>query len=81
VVVDLRLGSRVTVLGYDIEVEGRLGPDAAVWFDQLEILPGEDGRTHLRGWFVDQAALHGVLTQLGDLGVAVTALRRLPRGG
>lgn len=69
----------MAVVGYEIEVEGHLGPEVAVWFDQLEIQQGDDGRTHLRGWFADQSALHGVLTQLGDLGVAVTALQRLPR--
>lgn len=47
-------------------------------FDGLEVWQSEAGSTHLSGWFADQAALHGVLRQLGDLGLELCSIRRLP---
>ena len=62
---------------YEIRVAGRLGTRWATWFDGLTLTVAEDGTTALRGPVVDQAALHGLLEKLRDLGVPLVALTRL----
>ena len=63
---------------YEIEIRGRLGPALCKSFDDLEVSTSGTNATHLRGWFADQAALQGLLTALGDLGIELSAVRRLP---
>jgi hypothetical protein len=53
---------------YRVIVRGRLGEHLAGVFDQLEVDP-KPGQTSLTGNFADQAQLHGLLNQLGDLGI------------
>ena len=62
---------------YEIRVAGRLGARWAAWFDGLTLTVDQDGTTALRGPVVDQAALHGLLQKLRDLGVPLVALTRL----
>jgi hypothetical protein len=62
---------------YEIRVKGHLGPRWAAWFDGLSITEGEDGTTALRGPVVDQAALHGLLQKLRDLGIPLVSLTQL----
>jgi hypothetical protein len=61
---------------YEIRIEGRLGPGWAAWFDGLS-LTDEDGTTVLRGPVVDQAALHGLLLKLRDLGIPLVSLTQI----
>lgn len=63
---------------YEIVISSRLGGAMLQWFDELELRASGPDATHLIGWFPDQAALHGVLRQLGDLGLELASLRRLP---
>jgi hypothetical protein len=63
---------------YEIVVRGRLGNALTRWFDDLDVRPAGPDATRLCGWFVDQAALQGVLARLGELGVELSSLRRLP---
>lgn len=62
---------------YEIRVKGRLGDRWAAWFDGLEITDPGDGTTVLRGPVVDQAALHGLLARLRDVGIALLSLREV----
>jgi hypothetical protein len=60
--------------GYIIKVQGRLSRDFSDWFAgevRCAIEAGEDGQalTVLTGVVLDQAALHGLLTQIRDIGL------------
>ena len=63
---------------YEIRVEGRLGTRWAAWFDGLSVTSAEDGTTVLRGSVVDQAALHGLLQKLRDVGIPLISLTPIP---
>ena len=63
---------------YEIRLGSRLDPRWAAWFDGLTLTStAQDGTTTLRGPVADQAALHGFLERIRDLGVpliSVTAI-------
>jgi hypothetical protein len=63
---------------YEIRVRGHLGATMRRAFPSLRA-DTHDGDTLLRGEVTDQAALHGVLAQIGALGLDLLELRRLPR--
>jgi hypothetical protein len=63
---------------YEIRLAGRLAPRWSAWFDGLTVTSGDDGTTVLRGPVIDQAALHGVLQKLRDLGIPLISLNRIP---
>jgi hypothetical protein len=63
---------------YEIRLQGHLGPRWAVWFDGLSLTTEADGTTVLRGPVLDQAALHGLLQKLRDLGIPLVSLRQVP---
>ena len=63
---------------YEIVVKGLLVSTLLRWFEELEVRSDGPGTTTVSGWFVDQAALQGVLNQLGDLGLELSSVRRLP---
>ena len=65
---------------YLIRVRGRLPDHWAPTFSPLELSPGTDGTTDLHGPLPDQAALHGVLSRIGEMGVELL-LVRCPRRG
>jgi hypothetical protein len=59
---------------YEIRVSGRLGSRWAAWFDGLDLTTDDDGTTVLCGPVVDDAALHGLLQKLRDIGVPLLSL-------
>jgi len=61
---------------YEIRVKGHLDVRWADWFDGLTLTRESDGTTVLRGSVVDQAALHGVLGKVRDLGLPLIAVNR-----
>jgi hypothetical protein len=61
---------------YEIRLKGHLEPRWADWFDGLTLTQERDGTTVLRGSVVDQAALHGVLGKVRDLGLPLIAVNR-----
>lgn len=63
---------------YRICVLGQLDQHWSSWFDGLEVTPQPDGTTLLTGSIRDQAALHGVLIKIRDMGLTLLALERLP---
>lgn len=63
---------------YEIRVDGHLGTRWTRWFDGLAITSESDGTTVLRGSVVDQAALHGLLQKLRDVGIPLISLTQVP---
>ena len=68
---------------YEIRVAGRLDLRWSDWFDGLTISHVGDEETQLTGSVADQAALHGVLHKIRDLGLPLLAVQRIDdeRGG
>lgn len=66
-------------MNYEIRVRGYLGENAAIWFDGFELERTLDGETILRGNIIDQAALHGILARIRDLGLTLTLVQHLER--
>ena len=54
---------------YEIRLRGHLRPEWAEWFEGLTITLEENGDTLLAGPVADQAALHGLLKRVRDLGM------------
>ena len=61
---------------YQIRVEGRLDGRWSEWFNGLVITPQGEGETLLTGSVADQAALHGVLAKIRDLGLPLLSVIR-----
>ena len=59
---------------YEIRVRGELGPAWSCWFAGLSV-ETVDGETVIVGPVDDQAALHGLLARIRDLGLPLLALR------
>jgi hypothetical protein len=59
---------------YHIRVKGHLGSRWARWFDGMTVTPQANGDTLLTGPIVDQAALHGILTKIRDLGLTLVSV-------
>lgn len=59
---------------YQIRIKGHLGQPWLDWFEELTILLEEDGNTLLTGPIVDQAALHGLLKKVRDLGLPLLSI-------
>ncbi|NIV36120.1 MAG: hypothetical protein GWN58_43730 [Anaerolineae bacterium] len=62
---------------YQITVKGKLDPQWSGWFDGLVIAPQEDDETLIAGPVADQAALHGLLAKIRDLGLPLLFVERL----
>jgi hypothetical protein len=62
---------------YEIRVAGHLSLQWADWFEGLTITLGEDGNTLLSGPVADQAALHGLLKKVRDLGMILVSVNRV----
>jgi len=65
---------------YEIRIRGHLDDRWADWFGGLTITLEENGDTLLTGPVADQAALHGLLRRVRDLGVPLLSVMRLETG-
>jgi hypothetical protein len=61
---------------YEIRVDGVLGIGWSAWFDGLQVSSDEHGQTTIAGPVPDQAALHGLLAKVRDLGLELLEVRR-----
>jgi hypothetical protein len=59
---------------YYITVKGHLDSHWAAWFDGLTVSNQPNGEAILHGPLIDQAALHGVLVKVRDLGLPLLAV-------
>lgn len=61
---------------YQIRLQGHLARQWTDWFGGLTITLEEDGDTLLTGLVIDQAALHGLLKKVRDLGMPLISVNR-----
>ena len=64
-------------LVYEIRLKGLLDRDWGDWFGGVTVTLEEDGATLLTCHIVDQAALHGLLRQIRDLGLPLISVNRI----
>ena len=65
---------------YQIRIKGHLSREWAGWFEGLTITLEEDGDMLLTGPVVDQAALHGLLKKVRDLGMPLVSVSPVEPG-
>lgn len=65
--------------GYRLRVEGHLDEHWAAWFGGLTLTHEDDGTTSLSGVVADQAALHGLLAKVRDLGITLISVEAICR--
>jgi hypothetical protein len=61
----------MTPASFEIRLDGQLDERWGEWFEGFSLTNEDDGTTTLTGQVVDQAALHGLLRRVGDLGVTL----------
>lgn len=62
---------------YELRIDGHLGEHWSTWFDGLSLTHADDGTTTLRGPVTDQAALHGLLAKVRDLGATLLSAKAI----
>ena len=62
---------------YEIRLGGHLEARWAAWFDGMALIQQSDGTTVIHGPVIDQAALHGLLQRVRDLGLPLLAVTQL----
>jgi hypothetical protein len=65
---------------YEVRVKGRLDTRWAAWFDGLTLTYGSEGITIIQGPVADQAALHGLLQKIRDLGLPLISVNHVASG-
>lgn len=69
---------------YEIVIRGRLGHAFTTWLERMNVREAAvatasgPGETHLVGYFPDQAALQAFLSEVGELGLELAGVHRLP---
>jgi hypothetical protein len=62
---------------YELRVQGVLDDRWSGWFEGLRVSSDRAGQTTIAGPVADQAALHGLLAKIGDLGLPLLSVRHL----
>ena len=70
-------GGRDAAGRYEIRLTGHLDARWATWFDGLSVTREGDGTTVISGPVADQAALHGLLQRVRDLGLPLLSVTNL----
>jgi hypothetical protein len=70
-------GKRNEVGRYEIRLKGHLASRWAAWFDGLSLTNESDGTTLIHGSVVDQAALHGLLQKVRDVGLPLVSVTQV----
>jgi hypothetical protein len=65
---------------YAIRVRGALDPGWSSWFEGMAVHSDRPGESVIVGPVVDQAALHGLLERLRDLGLPIISVHERPQG-
>ena len=65
---------------YKVRIKGHLDSQWSDWFEGLTVTLEDDGNTLLTGPVVDQAALHGLLKKVRDLGMPLVSVCPLEPG-
>jgi hypothetical protein len=65
---------------YEIKIVGHLDGERMRWFEEFSVTLLPSGETLLVGPIVDQAALHGVLSRIRDLGVQLLSVNQSETG-
>jgi hypothetical protein len=65
---------------YDIRVDGHLDARWTAWFDATILTHESDGTTVIRSHVADQAALHGTLHKVRDLGLSLVSVTQIDSG-
>jgi hypothetical protein len=73
-------GEKAQPMVYQIRIKGHLGREWTDWFGGLTITLEDNGDTLLTGAVVDQAALHGLLRKVRDLGAPLLSVSRVEPG-
>jgi len=64
---------------YQIRVKGNLDKKWSDWFDDFTVTPQANGETLMTSPVADQAALHGLLAKIRDLGLPLLSVKRMER--
>jgi hypothetical protein len=62
---------------FAVRIQGHLPPRWSAWFEEMTVSLEEDGVTLLMGPVIDQAALHGLLSKVRDLGLHLISITRI----
>ena len=62
---------------YEIKIKGHLNESWADWFEGFTFIHETDGTTALNGKIIDQAALHGILKKIRDLGLPLLSINQI----
>ena len=65
---------------YEIRIKGTLDRQWTAWFEGMTITQADDSETLLTGPVVDQAALHGLLRKVRDLGLPLITVSQIQPG-
>jgi GTPase len=60
---------------YELRVQGHLDDSWSTWFGGMALSREDDGTTTMRGLVTDQAALHGLLAKVRDIGVTLISVK------
>lgn len=72
-----QMNDPVAIDRYEIRLEGQLDQRWSDWFEGFTLTNESDGTTTLTGHVIDQAALHGLLRRVGDLGVTLLSVNTI----
>ena len=64
---------------FEIQIEDHIDSNWEVWFDGFAISQETDGTTLLQGSVIDQAALHGLLMRINQLGLTLLRVEQIKR--
>lgn len=76
---DTSTGGRRDAGRYEIRLKGHLDARWAAWFDGLRLTNESDGTTIISGKVADQAALHGLLQKVRDVGLPLVSVTQVDR--
>ena len=68
---------KFTSVIYEIKIKGHLDEQWSDWFEDMAFTHESDGTTTLYGPVTDQAALHGILNGIRDLGLSLISVQRV----